>query len=144
MKYMGPSYEAFAKAKAKATHEKFFPPVKSFVRGITSEKLDAERERQAERDAILEQYSWSDVTSAQKSQPAIEIVKVVAAKHGVTVAQINGSRRYKKIVLAKQEAYYQVQRCKGWSLHRLGSYFNKDHTTILHGISAHMARIGAA
>lgn len=72
-----------------------------------------------------------------------QVIADVAEKHGVTVAQLQGSSRERSLSYARQEAMYEARRITQKSLPLIGQYLNRDHTTILHGVRAHAARIGA-
>lgn len=63
------------------------------------------------------------------------IISLVAAKHGVTAADIVGPSRTRKIVAARHEAIGVVYtHCRQVSLPAIGRLFNRDHTTILHAL----------
>ena len=67
--------------------------------------------------------------------PAQNIIKEVADKHGVTVAQIKNHSHKMKIVKARQEAAYRMKTELLLSLPKIGRVMGKrDHTTILHAI----------
>lgn len=75
-----------------------------------------------------------------------DIVRETAAKHRLTVAQLLGPCRERKYVRPRQEAMYRVfTECPHISYpdagRRLGG---RDHTTILHGVKRHSARIGVS
>ena len=56
-----------------------------------------------------------------------------AEKAGIQVADILGSRRHKHITLARHQAIYRICiEIPEWTLPRIGRFFDKDHTTILH------------
>ena len=140
---MGP-IEAGMKANAKAIRLGFMPASDNIVRCPHLHLSEAEKQRIADVDALLAKYRWSDVRKGQGCDlSAKDIVKSVADKHRVTVAQIHGSRRYKDIVRARQEAMFDLDRFKGWSSIRIGYYFGKDHTTVLHALRSHAARLEA-
>lgn len=64
-----------------------------------------------------------------------ELVADAAAKHGLTPQQILGHNRRRDIVRARWEAW-KAARDQGWTLSKIASEFNRDHTTILHGLRA--------
>lgn len=65
--------------------------------------------------------------------PAQLIIYKVALKHGLTIADIMGRRRKTPIVLARQEAMYELHKTGKYSFPQIGRFMKRDHTTILHG-----------
>lgn len=59
------------------------------------------------------------------------IVEQVSRSRGVPVKDIMGTSRLKDIVAARQSAMW-LSRSQGISFARVGRFFNRDHTTILH------------
>ena len=69
----------------------------------------------------------------------------VARKHGLAVADLTGPRRARKIVAARQEAYYRMRTETMLSLLQIGQRLGgKDHTTVLYGIRRYEAITGGA
>lgn len=67
--------------------------------------------------------------------PAIDIIKDVAMKHGMTVAIIRGPSRSRSIVTARHDAMAKVHIARpDLSLPALGRIFHRDHTTLLHAL----------
>ena len=50
------------------------------------------------------------------------------------IADILGRNRRPPIAAARHEAVWRVRLATGWSLPRLGRFFKRDHTTVLHSI----------
>ncbi len=66
---------------------------------------------------------------------ARDIVELVADKHGVTVDDIFGKRKFQHLVEARVEAISQVRRARpDWTLRRLAMFFERDHTTVIHAL----------
>ena len=65
---------------------------------------------------------------------AKRLVAAVAAEHGVTVNDIMGECRTKGIVEARWEAMRAVKKETGWSTTRIGAFFHRDHTTVMHAL----------
>lgn len=63
----------------------------------------------------------------------MKIVEAVAEEHDVTVGQLLGQSRQRKHVRARW-AVWAILDAEGKSLTQIGNYFNRDHTTILHGL----------
>lgn len=65
----------------------------------------------------------------------------VAAKHGMTVADLTCDRRGKKIVLARHEAMWRCFKETQASYPAIGRVLNKDHTSVMHGVARHEERM---
>lgn len=65
------------------------------------------------------------------------MVDSICEKHEVPFRIIMGCCRMHKTLAARHEAIIAVRYLTGWSLTRLGRFFNKDHTTILHVLRKH-------
>lgn len=64
-----------------------------------------------------------------------KIKKRIAEKHGVTVRDIDGIRRFHVLIAARDEAIAEVHRIwpeKGYC--EIGRIFNKDHSSIIHSL----------
>lgn len=79
------------------------------------------------------------------------IVDAVAKHHGLTVEQLRGPSRKFFIAHPRQEAMWLMRQVKDWqgrnrySLPQIGEFMGaRDHTTILHGVRAHQARVDKA
>lgn len=99
---------------------------------------------QSEPDVALS--LWKGLVAICPPRPTMAAIKAtVARRHGVTVAQLEGPSRLKRFVLARQEAMWEMHATRLWSLPqiawRLGG---RDHTTVLHGVRRHQARLDEA
>ena len=65
----------------------------------------------------------------------------IARAHGLTLADLKGVRRSKKYVLPRQAFATYAVRKLGCSQPQVGAFINRDHTTILHALRAHEARV---
>lgn len=73
------------------------------------------------------------------------IIRQVCKKHGITVPEIIGPRRSRKLVEARHEAFWRLSKETMLSLPRIGYRMGgKDHTTVLHGIRQHERRLAEA
>jgi hypothetical protein len=70
----------------------------------------------------------------QYQTPAREALRAVSTRTGVPLADILGRNRHPPIAAARHEAVWRVGLATGWSLPRLGRFFKRDHTTVLHSI----------
>lgn len=66
-------------------------------------------------------------------------LEAIAERRGVPMSLIMSDRRYSKVARARWEMWAML-RDDGWSLPRIAAFFDRDHTTVLHGIKAHHSR----
>jgi chromosomal replication initiation ATPase DnaA len=78
------------------------------------------------------------VPPAQMPGGMRRIAMAVAARHGVSLAQMRGPQR--RFARARQEAFALLRATGHFSLPQIGRWFNKDHTTVLFGARAHERR----
>jgi hypothetical protein len=65
------------------------------------------------------------------------ILQDVAERHGVTVDDIKSPLRTRRVVLARQEAYYLLREA-GYSFPQIGRFCGgRDHSTAMHGVGMH-------
>ena len=76
-------------------------------------------------------------------RPLQAIAEASAAVNQVTIVELFSERRNQNFVYARQEAMYISRMLTGYSFPRIGQYFKKDHTTIIHGIKTVEKRIKA-
>lgn len=68
-------------------------------------------------------------------QAATDIINRVSKETGVTVAEMKGTRRLRRVADARQRAMAEVgAQCYWLSLPQIGRIFQKDHTTVLHAM----------
>lgn len=80
-----------------------------------------------------------------KTTTKAKILREVAEKHEVAVKELLGSKRWRRLMPAKREAMYRmrVELPKHLnSLPQIGTFFGRDHTTVLHNIRAHCDETG--
>lgn len=72
------------------------------------------------------------------------IIQEVAAKHGLTPADLKGDRRHRNVAHARQEAYARIQAECGLSTSKIGQIFGgRDHTTVVDGLQKYKARMAS-
>lgn len=71
------------------------------------------------------------------------VVRAVALECGLDVDDLIGPSRAAEIVRARQKAMWLCHRA-GKKKTTIGRFFNRDHTTVLHGIRRHEERLNAA
>lgn len=74
-------------------------------------------------------YGWRD------------IVRQVAEKHKMPTAWIFDRGRRHELVLARQEVMFRLSKETPLSLTKIGEALGRDHTTVIHAIRVHQARI---
>ena len=83
----------------------------------------------------------AEETAAFPEQVMRRIVSEVAEKHNLPVRDIFKDRRNKSLVHARHEAMWRCSEETGYSFPRIGRFFGKDHTTVLHACRVHAARM---
>ena len=73
-----------------------------------------------------------------------EITALVAERHGVPLYDMYGACRERRAAWARQEAFVLIRKEGRYSLPQIGAHFNRDRTTVLHGLRAYEARVEAA
>lgn len=72
------------------------------------------------------------------------IIAEVAAKHGLSITELKSRDRAWRISHPRQEAMYELSKRTRMSLPAIARSLGlTDHTTVIHGIRAHEARIAA-
>ena len=74
-----------------------------------------------------------------------DIKREVCHKHGITLSDLDGDRKFKKFVEARGEAWWrgrhELKKGYLWLAFYSGQ---KDHTTVIHGIKRHEKKISLA
>lgn len=91
----------------------------------------------------IEALEGAQKRAPSKASPVRRIVRQVASEYNVSPDDILGPCRERVFVVARQEAMRRASD-EGLSLVRIGNAMRRDHTTVLHGIRAAKARLGAA
>lgn len=91
-------------------------------------------------------FNYTGIEPPRKPLHAIfaAIKNEVADKHGITVHDLESAIRHQRVCKARFEAMYRCRHETLASLPQIGRAFgNRDHTTVIHGIRRHQARIEA-
>jgi chromosomal replication initiator protein len=73
------------------------------------------------------------------------ISRSIAKSYGIGFNELVSPRRDKYLVRARQEAMWLMKKYTQLSLPHIGRILgDRDHTTVIHGIKAHQARIDAS
>lgn len=92
---------------------------------------------------ILARYRIIDVRLGGVRRSIAHIIRDTAAKYGVSSADIVGRSRERSVLIpARQEAMYFCAKDTPYGMPEIGKAFNRDHTTVLHGIRKHCERAG--
>ena len=75
---------------------------------------------------------YADTVSISNSGPRSPSSRL--DPNALPIADILGRDRRPLIAAARHEAIWRVRRVTGWSLPRLGRFFKRDHTTVLHSV----------
>ncbi len=73
--------------------------------------------------------------------PAIAVMNVVCAHYGLQTAQLSGRCRINRYVLPRQIAYWLCAEVVGMSMMEIGRKFDRDHTTVMHGVKQAQKRL---
>ena len=124
-----------AKREAKKVAEKILADAaKEAEAMIERAKIEADRIVANAVDRASEIVSASLQREAVR-RLAIDIIRDVARKHGISVETIKSSTRTKHIVEARHEAMALVYTLRpDLSLPQIGKIFERDHTTILYAV----------
>ena len=69
------------------------------------------------------------------------ILREVASKYKISASDITSHRRDGATVLARHEFCYRMRHETDVTLPQIGRWIKRDHTTVLHGVRAHAARL---
>lgn len=78
--------------------------------------------------------SQNIVTKKRRAISPKQVIDKVARYYGLSSKDLLGTRRTKNIKNARQVAMYLMNEELGLSTVRIGNEFNKDHTTVIHGV----------
>ena len=73
-----------------------------------------------------------------------EDARRVAKAHDITLEQMFSKRRHKGEAMARQAFWAELYARGTWSYPQIGALCARDHTTVMFGIKAHMARASKA
>jgi len=82
------------------------------------------------------------VIEALGARGLLDLVAGVCRTHGVTLDEVCGRARTRAASCARHEAWWQIRHHPElhYSLADIGRLFQRDHTTVRHGVEAHQAR----
>lgn len=71
-----------------------------------------------------------------------QILTAIAQANNVTVEQIKGRSRKREIADARKMAMATLRKMTRMSLHGIGDYMGKDHSTVVHAVISHEELMG--
>ena len=85
---------------------------------------------------FLEDRDWLLVSSEMQSEePRWRIIaREVATKYRVTLEEMQGTKRSQRFIRPRYEAYARIYDETDLTVSQIGKHFNRDHTTICHGL----------
>jgi hypothetical protein len=88
------------------------------------------------KEPVVDRLAYLD---GPRYRQARDLIAMVACWHGLQVSDLTGDSRKRPITDARQDAMVAVYLCsrlrgEPHSLPRMGSFFNKDHTSIIHAL----------
>jgi chromosomal replication initiation ATPase DnaA len=87
---------------------------------------------------------FAAVTKVPAQPTMMEIALKVEADTGVTVEEMRCPLTVSHIVRPRQRAMHEMRETGLFSLAQIGRFFHRDHTSALHNIHRHKARMKAA
>lgn len=72
---------------------------------------------------------------------AHQVIRKVAHENNLFPDELFGASRKQRVSHPRQQAFYELYITGRCSLPQIGSWFSKDHTTVLHGVRAHCERV---
>ena len=77
----------------------------------------------------------SDVLNAEEIIPlASQILYELSQKYGVTVGDLVGDRRFKRLLEPRFIAFWRMRHQLGMTLDAIGAVMHRDHSSVIHGM----------
>ncbi len=110
---------------------------------VEKRKSDFENRSEEVKEWVQREMArWNMVPQAAGTITVQSLIREVAEKYKIPTALMLQDSRTRPLVFARQELFYRCVMEKGWSYARIGRYFDRDHTTVLHGVRAHAKKYG--
>ncbi len=142
-------YEANLKKRYKSIRTRLYrmpppppppPPIRWTIRALLGFPTKSTSVRSSRSERLAKGGLAKPFTTGHK---ASLIVRSVAIKHKTTINGLKSKRRNKDVVAARHEVMWRLHKKTALSMPQIGRILNKDHTTVLHGIRKHQARMEA-
>lgn len=75
------------------------------------------------------------MTKSEKQQLASDILNTVSNYYGVTISELKGKCRKRRIVKPRQVIMFLLRTKARMVLSDIGEVMNRDHTTVIHSIT---------
>ena len=130
----------YKEVRARLEAQKYAPPVST---SVTTETVQKRKSDFANRSDEIKEWvqrelaKWEPIPLSKNALTMDALIQEVADKYQIPVPLMLQDSRQRPLVLARQEMFYRCVMEKGWSYARIGRYFDRDHTTVLHGVRAH-------
>ncbi len=98
--------------------------------------------RQPITPELAEQALADLIPQSDREIPAELILSETASYFSLTRADLVGKSRSRPLTNARHVAMYLVRECTGLSLLKIGELFERDHTTVMHGLKKVEALMG--
>ena len=130
------TYGYFIRRRLAATIDT--PAVQGLITKMVDERLKYEIDQIVARrtaETLKEMEAAGQITP--KGPPVASILAAVAEATGRTVAELSGIQRSRPIAHSRQFGYFMVRALRpDLSLMAIGRIFNRDHSTVMYGLSA--------
>lgn len=83
---------------------------------------------------VARRRDWIWIRTRTPRERRMAIIAEVAECHGLAVDDMTGTARTRDIVAARWEAMARIRTEFGDTLPMIGRLFNRDHTTVVHGL----------
>lgn len=95
-----------------------------------------------EPDRAISLYSYRVPVVPPRPGTMREIAALIAKKYELSLDELKGPTRERRVSWPRQEAFALIYAQGSLSLPQIGQFFGgRDHTTVLHGIRRHKARV---
>lgn len=110
---------------------------------VEKRKSDFENRSEAIKEWVQREMArWDNVPKISTTININKLIQEVAEKYKVPPTLMLQDSRCRPLVFARHELFYRCVMEKGWSYARIGRYFDRDHTTVLHGVRTHAKKYG--
>jgi len=100
-------------------------------------ELVIQRGQFAKEEAIEDAWQHSRMVLRLQNWPEIarRLARMIGRRFGVTLTEIRGRRKAAMLVRARHLTWWMLRELTSASYPEIGSYFRRDHTTVIAGVS---------
>ncbi len=84
------------------------------------------------------------IVNALVERDLVDLLDRVCAGRGVTRDEVCGRGRTRTVALARHELWWHLRAARDFSYEEIGRLFERNHSTVLHGIRAYRRVTGEA